>query len=463
MSDCGGCHGGSNATTIELRFEPASPEPGETVMLTLTISGDNASSAGFFLEAPEAGELQAVSGQPTNITSSGATHSSPIGANGGSAQVQMQWLAPDSAGGTLFEVAAVAANGNGSNSGDSATRAQFGLVWGCGDGITLYKDNDGDGIGAETFGKAPGCEAHDNWVETDGDCNENDSDIHPGATEICNEKDDDCNGETDEGTTPRRVYEDNDGDGFGAIVGQPLEACKLPSGYADNNDDCDDVTFETHPGALEVCNNLDDNCDGRNDENVRPRCGTGWCERLAPLCDPDSCVPGDPTPEQCNALDDDCDGETDEDVTCPAGSSCRNAACQDDSAPSSSAAAPDDSSEPAPSNSAAGNPIPVASNTATAPTASNGPSDSPPTQPSVLPDPESAESGSTPETGSADDPTASDAGYSPVTMDPTTGSLATESGCSVGTRSRPSALAALLTLGLWLLAGRRRRAFNSQR
>jgi hypothetical protein len=163
-----------------------------------------------------------------------------------------------------------------------------------------------------------------------GDCDENDPEVHPEATEICNEKDDNCNGETDEGTSPRSVYPDADGDGYGVASGASELACALPAGYADNADDCDDANIEAHPGALEVCNGLDDDCNQQTDENAKARCGVGWCERLAPSCAADSCVPGEPSPELCNGVDDDCDGDIDEAASCPEGSACRDAMCYPD-------------------------------------------------------------------------------------------------------------------------------------
>lgn len=336
VSNCAGCHSEPDAPTLSLDFDPPVPEPGGTVTLTLKISRANLGSAGFFLEAPALGQLQAIAGQPTTVSGAGAMHNSPVAAKAGIAEVALQWRAPNAPGGVVFEIAAVAANANGASSGDSATAQQFWLTWGCGNGITLYRDNDGDGIGAGAFGMAPGCEPRDGWAELDGDCDENDDAVHPGAPEICNEKDDDCNDETDEGTSPRLVYLDEDGDGFGARGGPSQEACTLPQGYAESADDCDDSAVDTHPGAVEVCNGLDDNCDDRTDEGARERCGVGWCERLAPSCDPGSCVPGDPSQELCNGVDDDCDGEIDEGEPCSIGSTCRDAACHDDEEESTS-------------------------------------------------------------------------------------------------------------------------------
>jgi hypothetical protein len=309
-SDCSGCHSGSAAPVLSLSFDPEQPAPGDAVNLTLEIKSPAMSSAGFYLWSDDYPDFSLPADQPLRSNGDGVTHSAPIAASDGVVRVQIAWQTPSEPGGTLFEVAAVAANGDRENRGDAAAKAQFALVWGCA-GVTLYHDFDADGFGSEAYGTKPGCAPHDVWVAQSGDCDEDDSTIHPGGSELCNGKDDDCNGETDEGTTPHPVYEDADGDGFG-VWPKVRDTCEVVAGYADNADDCSDDDPELNPAAAEVCNSKDDNCDGRTDEGVRERCGVGWCERLSGSCEPGTCIPGEPSAETCNGLDDDCDGETDE-------------------------------------------------------------------------------------------------------------------------------------------------------
>jgi hypothetical protein len=64
---------------------------------------------------------------------------------------------------------------------------------------TFYRDGDGDGYGAAASGTAQGCAPPTGYVSRNDDCNDGDTAVHPSATEVCNGKDDDCEGGTDEG------------------------------------------------------------------------------------------------------------------------------------------------------------------------------------------------------------------------------------------------------------------------
>ena len=74
-----------------------------------------------------------------------------------------------------------------------------------------------------------------------------------------------CDGNVDEGAIGTTWYQDSDGDNYGnAAVFQ--QACEKPGGYVADDTDCDDTVFAVNPGATEICNGIDDNCDGRVDE-----------------------------------------------------------------------------------------------------------------------------------------------------------------------------------------------------
>ena len=99
----------------------------------------------------------------------------------------------------------------------------------------------------------------------DEDCNDQDAEIHPGATERCNEVDDDCDGVVDEdGITV--FYVDTDGDGWGTDTEEAL-GCDPPSGFVVDPGDCDDADPTVHPEADEWCDGVDQDCDIIIDED----------------------------------------------------------------------------------------------------------------------------------------------------------------------------------------------------
>lgn len=131
--------------------------------------------------------------------------------------------------------------------------------------IDWYLDTDGDGFGNNSQ-TVSACEAPDGYVSNNGDCNDNDPNINPNASELCNEMDDDCDGVIDDNTVGEiDWYQDADGDGYGD-PSQSVRACISPLGYVADDTDCDDNNPNIHPYKVELCNGIDEDCDGVIDE-----------------------------------------------------------------------------------------------------------------------------------------------------------------------------------------------------
>jgi large repetitive protein len=203
-----------------------------------------------------------------------------------------------------------------------------------GDGMDglWYADADGDGYGANEEPVA-GCSPGPGHVQETGDCNDLDPAVNPFGNEICNGIDDDCDGYLDEGLLST-YYQDSDADGFGDME-TTTEACAQPEGYVDNAQDCDDLESFAHPGAEEICDGIDNDCNGETDENsadgnmeyYADSDADGFGDPASPLTacaqpaghvpEAGDCDDGDPlqspeADELCNGEDDDCDGDTDE-------------------------------------------------------------------------------------------------------------------------------------------------------
>jgi trimeric autotransporter adhesin len=131
---------------------------------------------------------------------------------------------------------------------------------------TFYQDSDGDGYG-NTAVSVQACVAPMGYVSNNTDCNDGNAAINPAATEVCNGIDDNCNGQTDEGVQ-LTFYQDSDGDGYGNLA-VTTQACSAPMGYVANSNDCNDGNSAINPAATEVCNGIDDNCNGQTDEGVQ--------------------------------------------------------------------------------------------------------------------------------------------------------------------------------------------------
>ena len=131
--------------------------------------------------------------------------------------------------------------------------------------ITWYLDYDGDGFGDANY-PSNDCDPGNGYVSNDNDCNDLNANAYPGAEEVCDGIDNDCDGDIDSNLTST-YYIDSDGDGFGDPT-NPANVCDITSGLVDNGDDCDDSEGRSYPGAEELCDEIDNNCDGQVDEGL---------------------------------------------------------------------------------------------------------------------------------------------------------------------------------------------------
>jgi hypothetical protein len=197
--------------------------------------------------------------------------------------------------------------------------------------LTWYSDDDRDGRG-DPLRSVLSCFPPEGHVSGGDDCDDTDASIHGDMAELCDEKDNDCDGVTDEDLVDLVFYRDLDGDGYGTDL-DTATACSPPSGYVYEADDCDDGDSEIRPGRTEACNGIDDNCDDVIDEGWPSYDfyfdgdgdGYGTGEAVAACEAPDSHVLDGTDCDDANDMvnpgifadcegdgDEDCDGEIDD-------------------------------------------------------------------------------------------------------------------------------------------------------
>ena len=127
-------------------------------------------------------------------------------------------------------------------------------------------DYDQDGFG-DPNSTISSCSQPSGYVVNSDDCNDGLASISPDAVETCNAIDDNCNELVDDEPEEGILYfADYDNDGFGTPLITQV-ACSVPLNFIENDEDCDDQDNDNNPNASEVCDEVDNNCDGVVDED----------------------------------------------------------------------------------------------------------------------------------------------------------------------------------------------------
>lgn len=193
---------------------------------------------------------------------------------------------------------------------------------------TFYRDADADDFG-DPADVVRECQRPALHSDVAGDCDDRDPSVYMGAREECDLDDDDCDGIVDEGTGAT-YFLDADGDGYG-VDSTSTTACARPARHATRGGDCDDASAARNPAVAEICNGVDDDCDGALDAPGEDLDGDG--QGGAGCGGGRDCDDGDPTvyrgaPELCDGQDNDCDPATvasddrDGDGHLPVGATC---------------------------------------------------------------------------------------------------------------------------------------------
>ncbi len=221
-----------------------------------------------------------------------------------------------------------------------------------------YTDADGDGFGdASEFQPTISCDVLPNSVHNNDDCDDTDPTVNPQSPEICDGQDNDCDDIKDGGLTFLPVWDDLDEDLYGDTFKEQKNGCEAADGNSgfyviqngdpddlmlelnvvSNSTDCNDANPNVNPGSIEVCDSVDNDCDGTIDNAIQGGAkwfpdgdGDGFGAGIGEsACSPPTdasvaaggdCDDFDPSinpgaEERCDGIDNDCDGLLDREAS----------------------------------------------------------------------------------------------------------------------------------------------------
>ena len=242
----GNCSASSSPTLVTVNANP----------IAFSVTG-----GGVYCSSPGTGVSVNLNGSQTGVIydfkfTAGGT---PASISGNGSAIQASGIIGN---GTILVVGTNSVTGCFSTmNGSASVQSQLASIW--------FADADLDGFGASNS-SIQACSQPIGYVSNSLDCNDNNANINPSKAEICgNAVDDNCNGQTDENCPVYTFYQDGDGDGFGnATIFSNSNNPVAPNGYVSNSTDCNDGNGAINPSAMEVCNGIDDNCDGTTDNGT---------------------------------------------------------------------------------------------------------------------------------------------------------------------------------------------------
>ncbi len=187
--------------------------------------------------------------------------------------------------------------------------------------IDGFADVDRDGRG-DPDAPMRACASTVGFSEFDDDCDDSDPTVHGAQVEICDMKDNDCDDDVDEEAQSVDWFRDIDGDGFGSSASGVVVSCEPVADHVLLGTDCNDEEAGINPAAAELCDGVDNDCNGSPDfeigtNNFEDDDADGIVDIAcgAPLgvdCDDNNPLTGPGTVERCDGRDNDCDERIDE-------------------------------------------------------------------------------------------------------------------------------------------------------